>query len=101
MADRYYTLASWYVRDGQAEEFVRIWQEELAPAFRRVSPEATGTLIQSLEDPRQYYSFGPWESLEAMQQARSDPAAGEAIGKLVSHCERAQPGPFRVVLTIP
>jgi hypothetical protein len=101
MTAPYYTLASWYVSDGQSEEFLRVWREELAPAFQRVSPEATGTLIQSLDDPRQHYSFGPWESLELMQQARSDPAAREAIGKLIALCERAQPGAFRVVLTIP
>ena len=59
MALGYYTLALWRVRDGQEDEFLRVWREELAASFRRVSPRATGTLIQSLEDPRQFYSFGP------------------------------------------
>jgi heme-degrading monooxygenase HmoA len=97
----YYTLASWQVRQGQEEEFLRVWREELAPAFLGVTPSARGTLIQSLEEPQQFYSFGPWETLEQMEAARSDPRAREAIGKLVSLCEQARPGPFRVVLTIP
>ncbi len=101
MAQPYYTLGSWHVLAGKEAEFIRVWEEELAPAFRRVAPTATGTLIQSLEDPWQYYSFGPWESLEAMQQARADPAASAAIAKLIALCDAAKPGPFRVVLTIP
>jgi hypothetical protein len=49
MADGYYTIASWHVLAGKEAEFVRVWQEELALAFRRVAPTATGTLIQSSE----------------------------------------------------
>lgn len=101
MEDRFYTLASWHIQEGQAEEFLRVWREELAPAFLNVNPTARGTLIQSLEDPRQFYSFGPWDSLEQMQTARSDPRAREAIGKLIALCDEAKPGPFRVVLTLP
>jgi heme-degrading monooxygenase HmoA len=101
MSERFYTLASWRIREGQEEEFLRVWQEELAPAFLTAIPTAKGTLIQSLEDQRQFYSFGPWESLEQMQTARSDKRVNEAIGKLVGLCEEATPGPFRVVLTVP
>jgi hypothetical protein len=49
MAQPYFTLASWHVAEGKDEEFIRVWQDELAPAFRRVSPGATGTLIQSMK----------------------------------------------------
>jgi heme-degrading monooxygenase HmoA len=101
MPDRFYTLASWYIKEGQEEEFLRTWREQLAPAFLSVNPTAHGTLIQSLEDPRQFYSFGPWDTLEEMQAARSDLRAREAIGKLIALCDSAKPGPFRVVLTIP
>ena len=101
MSERFYTLASWRIREGQEEEFLRVWQEELASAFLSAIPMAKGTLIQSLEDQRQFYSFGPWESLEQMQTARSDKRVGEAIGKLVGLCEEATPGPYRVVLTVP
>ncbi len=101
MADNFYTLGAWRVREGQHEEFLRVWREELAPAFRAVSPDSQGTLIQSLEDERRYYSFGPWASLEDMQTARTDPSARQAIGKLIALCDEAKPGAFRVVLTIP
>jgi hypothetical protein len=91
MSDTFYTLASWHVKAGQEAEFIRVWQDELAVAFLRANPTATGTLIQSLDDPQQFYSFGPWASLEQMEAARSEMAL----------CDAAKPGPFRVVLTVP
>ena len=101
MSGDFYTHAMWRVKPGREEEFVRVWREELAPAFRSVSPEATGTLIQSMEDPQLFYSFGPWPSLEAMQEARRDPAAGAALVKLRDLCDQGSPGAYRVVLRIP
>jgi heme-degrading monooxygenase HmoA len=101
MANEYYTLASWYIREGAEEEFLRVWKEELALAFLSIEPAANGTLIQSLDDPRQFYSFGPWKSLERMQTARNDSKVGQAIRKLVLLCDEAKPGPFRMVLRIP
>lgn len=100
MGNDFYTLASWHVQEGQEEEFLRIWKDELAHAFRNANPKAQGTLIQSLEDPRQFYSFGPWETMEQMEAARSDVQVRAAIGKLLHVCDRAAPGPYRVVLTI-
>jgi quinol monooxygenase YgiN len=101
MSGQFYTLASWHVREGQTEAFLQIWRDELAAAFRALNPLAQGTLIQSLEDPNQFVSFGPWASLEEMQAARSAPQVREAIGKLMALCDDARPGPYRVVLTIP
>ncbi len=101
MRDGFYTLASWHIQEGQEEKFVRIWKDELAHAFSNANPKAQGTLIQSLEDPRQFYSFGPWESLEEMEAARRDEQVRAAIGKLLALCDSATPGPYRVVLTIP
>ena len=101
MVNGYFTLASWFIKEGAEAEFLRIWKEELASAFINFDARVNGTLIQSLEEPRRFYSFGPWKSLEIMQLARADPTVGKAIRKLVSLCEEARPGPFRVVLRIP
>jgi hypothetical protein len=100
MEYQFYTLATWHVAEGQEEEFVRIWREDLGRAFLAANARATGTLIQSLEDPRQYYSFGPWHTLEEIHQVRSDQAVGAAIAKLISLCDHAKPGAFRVVLHV-
>ncbi len=101
MYEGFYTLASWHVQQGQEAEFLRIWHEELASAFLNADPAAQGTLTQSIEDPLQFFSFGPWASLGQMEAARSNDGVRAAIGKLMAVCDSATPGPFRVVLTIP
>jgi hypothetical protein len=101
MSDGFYTLASWHINEGHEAAFLRVWWEERPPPFAASIRRRRGTLIQSLENPCQFDSLGPWESLEQMQAARFDPRAREAIGKLMRLCDEAKPGPFRVVLTIP
>lgn len=101
MDGTYYTMAVWQVREGQQGEFLRVWREELGPAFAAIDPGAQGTLLQSLEDPRRYVSFGPWESPERMQAARGDPVARAILQRLIALCDEAMPGAYRVVLTAP
>jgi heme-degrading monooxygenase HmoA len=71
MAEAFYTLASWRVASGREEEFLRAWRDELAAAIREMNPGATGTLVQSLDDPRLFYSFGAWRSEEEMRAVRA------------------------------
>ena len=97
-----YTLAMWRVREGKEVEFVEAWKGDLADFFLGLpNPPGPGTLIRSVEDPQLFYSFGPWKSLEDIQQMRSDPRTPEMIGKLAALCEEAKPGSFRVVATAP
>lgn len=97
----YYTHAMWRVRDGEQAEFIRTWENDLAGAFRTADPSATGTLIQSLDDPSLFFSFGPWPSLDAMAEARQSPAVDRALQALRAMCTEASPGAYRVVLEIP
>lgn len=97
----YYTLASWHVRTGAEEEFLRVWRDDLAAAFTRANPQSVAALVQSLEDPQQFYSFGPWRTLEEMEEARTDPDVREAVLRILALCDRAQPQPCRVVSRVP
>src|SRR5690242_1794351 len=96
VSGQYFTHAMWLVKPGAESEFQRVWREELAPAFRALAPDATGTLIQSLQNERLFYSFGPWDTLEELQRARADGAAQHAIAKLKALCEEASPGAYRL-----
>lgn len=59
MSEEYYTLAPWRVRKGKQDEFVDAWRS-LGDSFLSLpNPPGKGTLIQSLDDPQQFYSFGP------------------------------------------
>lgn len=59
-----------------------------------------GTLLQSLADPTLFYSFGPWDSQEAIAAMRADPGAQEAIRTITALCTEAMPGAYRWVTTI-
>jgi heme-degrading monooxygenase HmoA len=97
MADEVYTLGVWRVLPGREEEFVEGWRA-LGAVFRSLDPPpGAGVLVQSVEDPRQYYSFGPWPSIEAVAAMRERPEPAEAIARLAALCEEAKPGLYRVV----
>jgi heme-degrading monooxygenase HmoA len=97
--EEYYTLGVWRAKEGREDELVETWKA-IGDAFASLpDPPGTGTLLQSLDDPTLFYSFGPWPSLEAIQAMRSFEPAREAIARMQEVCEEARPGNFRVVAT--
>lgn len=99
MSEQVYTLAAWRVKDGRQSEFVEAWKE-LGSFFRSLpAPPGEGTLLQSLDEPQRFYSFGPWRTIDDIQQMRGHPETPEAVSKLMSLCEEGRPGTFRVVAT--
>ncbi len=99
MANQPYTLARWYVAPQQEEAFVAAWQE-LATFFLSLqAPPYWGTLLRSVDEPRLFYSFGPWPSLETIAAMRAHPDSPAAIGKLTALCETAELGTYWVAAT--
>jgi hypothetical protein len=99
MSDEVYTLGAWRAKDGKQDEFIAAWQA-LGRYFNSLPhPPGQGTLLQSLDDPQQFYSFGPWRALADIQEMRTQPGTAQEIGKLMDLCEEGRPGTFRVVAT--
>ncbi len=98
MAETVYTLAMWRVREGKEGEFIEAWKD-LGRLFSQLPmpPGGKGTLVQSLNEPLLFYSFGEWSSLEAIQTMRQNAQAQEGIKKVAELCTAATPGSFRVV----
>lgn len=94
-----YTVARWYVKQGREADFIEAWSGELADYFLSLPGSRWGTLLQSTEDSRQFYSFGPWDTVEDIRNMRSDPKTQEVFGVLANLCEEMQPGVFRHVTT--
>lgn len=100
MSDETYTLGVWRVKEGKDQAFVEAWKR-LGEYFSELpQPPGVGTLLQSLDEPRQFYSFGPWPSLEAVQEMRGRPDTANEIGRLMELCEEGRAGTFRVVATV-
>ena len=95
-----YTLGVWQAKPGKEEEFIVAWKALGDFFYRLPNPPGPGTLIQSLDEPTQFYSFGPWRSLEDIQAMRADPRSPEQIGRLAALCDTAVPGAFRVVARV-
>ncbi len=91
-----YTLAQWRVKPGHEAAFVKAWHELAAFFLGLAQPPRWGMLLQSADDSRLFYSFGPWPSLETIAAMRADPRTPDAMSRLTSHCEEAQPGTFLV-----
>ena len=91
-----FTLARWLVNPGQADAFVAAWRELATFFLGLAQPTPWGLLLRSVDDPRLFYSFGPWPSLEAIAAMRADPRAAAALGRLTALCEAASPGSYLV-----
>ncbi len=96
-----YTLGVWKVKPGQEQAFIAAWKALADFFYGLPNPPGPGTLVQSLDDPTLFYSFGPWRSLEDIQTMRADPRTPEQIGRLAALCDEATPGAFRVVARVP
>ena len=100
--DEVYTLGRWIVKAGQEAAFTQAWEE--LGAFFLSLPEppgpGPGTLVQSTESSRLFYSFGLWPGAGAVAAMRANPRTPGEIGKLAALCEEATPGMFRQVATV-
>jgi heme-degrading monooxygenase HmoA len=66
-----FTHGDWLVKPGKEGEFVDGWNEIAEWTARRVRGSGWARLLQDSSDPRRFVSFGPWESLEAIEAWRS------------------------------
>jgi heme-degrading monooxygenase HmoA len=76
-----YTLGIWTVKAGRELDFVRAWQE-LAEQTKLDFPDGTATLLRDRAHPSQFISFGPWESLEQIEQWRGSDMFKQGVAKL-------------------
>jgi heme-degrading monooxygenase HmoA len=98
MRESIYTLGVWRVKPEHEADFITAWKA-LGALFNQLSapPTGKGTLIQSLTEPTLFYSFGPWPSLEAVQEMRQNSEAQAGLNRLRELCTEAIPGYFRLV----
>jgi hypothetical protein len=98
MEQQIYTLGAWHVQDGKQQEFIQAWKD-LGEIFLQLDkpPVGKGILIQSTSDSVLFYSFGPWNNLDDVEEMRNNERALAGIQILVDLCTTATPGSFRVV----
>jgi hypothetical protein len=99
MAEQPYTLTRWYVKPGHEDAFISGWHDLAAIFLALKAPPRWGTLLRSADDPRLFYSFGPWPTMETIAVMRADPGSIDAIGRLTALCDSTDLGTFLVAAT--
>ena len=79
-----YTHGRWVAKEGQQDRFQAAWQELAEWTAANIPGAVAGEarLLQDLEDPTRFYSFGPWESMQAIQAWRTHPGFQERVGRV-------------------
>ena len=94
-----FTLGIWTVSEGREDDFVRTWQD-LAERTKGDFPDATATLLRDRDQPNRFVSYGPWESLEQIEQWRSSGTFQAGVGKIRELLESFTPHTMDVAAEI-
>ena len=76
-----YTSISWKVRPGNEDAFVNAWKN-LAARTIADFPGATATLLRDRDDPTLFISYGPWESIDQIEQWRVSETFQNGAGEI-------------------
>jgi heme-degrading monooxygenase HmoA len=95
--DPVYAAGIWDVRPGNEQAFIEVWKEFSAWTALHQKGSGYGNLLQDLDNPSRFISFGPWDSLESVQTWRRQPEFRKAIARFMDLCDQVTPGTFRLV----
>lgn len=92
---RLYTSAQWKAKPGKEKEFIQAWQR--FASWTAQNFKASGArLIQDMEDPTRFVSFGRWDSQASIDDWRKRSEFEGFIKQARELCEVAEPHTFKV-----
>jgi heme-degrading monooxygenase HmoA len=94
-----FTLGIWTVREGHGEDFVRAWRD-LAEQTKEDFPDATATLLRDRDQPNRFVSFGPWESLDQIEDWRGSKTFEDGVGRIRELLESFAPSTLDVAVEV-
>ena len=98
-----YTLGMWLVKPGLESEFITTWETFARWTAESLSlPDDLGAhLLQDLENPRRFISFGPWKDIQTVQAWRGLPEFMAFFSKARELCEKIEPSTLKQVAIVP
>ncbi len=75
----FYTHGRWTVRAGREDEFVALWRAFAEWAAAHLPDARWAVLSRNRDRPNEFVSFGPWPTLEAIDDFRSRPEFAAAL----------------------
>jgi heme-degrading monooxygenase HmoA len=94
-----YTAGVWKVRAGEEGEFVEAWRDFAAWAST-MPGSGTLRLTRDVADPSRFFSFAPWESIEAIRRWKSSDEFRERIGRVKRHTDEFTPSEFELATVV-
>jgi len=95
--ERIFAAGVWSVRPGNEQAFIAAWKEFSAWTALHQRGSGYGNLLQDLENPSRFISFGPWDDLESVRAWRQQPEFRKALTRFMDLCDEVTPGTFRLV----
>jgi quinol monooxygenase YgiN len=77
-----FTHGRWVVRPGSESDFVVAWQELADWTGKEVAGANWARLLRDSNEPNVFFSFGPWDSLEAVESWRQKPGFQDRIARI-------------------
>jgi quinol monooxygenase YgiN len=90
-----YTCGIWIVKPGREDEFVAAWEELARWTAEHIPGAGWATLVQQEDQPNRFLTFGPWESVEAIDAWRASEGFQDGVKRIRALLEDFQPGTFR------
>ena len=95
--DTIYAAGIWQVRPGNEQAFIEAWKEFSAWTALHQRGSGYGNLLQDIENPSRFISFGPWDDIESVRAWGQQPEFRKAIARFMDLCDQITPGTFRLV----
>jgi len=92
-----YTAGLWTVRPGNEALFIAAWQEFATWTTQHGPGNPNARLLQDLNEPRRFLSFGLWDSNESVDAWRQLPEFQAFFAKAKELCEAIEPYTLRQV----
>jgi heme-degrading monooxygenase HmoA len=86
-----FTHGRWVVKPGREDEFVAAWGDFANWTKANVEGVSRGWLLRDREQANRFFSFGSWESLEAIEAWRARPEFQEQIAGMRELLETFEP----------
>src|SRR5258708_4415422 len=91
MLNQLYTLGNWMVKAGNEKTFIAEWQAFARWTAANQMGAGAAHLLQDPDHPRQFISFGPWETDSAIRAWRESPEFKAFVSKVRELCDEFQP----------
>jgi quinol monooxygenase YgiN len=85
-----WTHGTWVVKPGMEDAFVAAWTKLANEATARFGTERP-TLLRDREQPNVFETFGPWPSIEAVEEFRASDLFRDAVAETRPLLESFEP----------